>query len=377
MLLVLAIHWRRNHFSTAAIASGQVWLTRYMLAWQCLILAPLLTNKAVGQLSSDASSFEAVAPIFVARCLECHNSRELSGVLDLSCAQSAFRGGDSGSVITPHDPAGSPLWQRVSQSEMPPLRQGQPQPLPPTEIASLAAWITAGAPWPSERVLDIYERTSEMRAGRDWWSLQRVVRPALPIRRPGDATIVNPVDVFIDAARSDTHLSPAAPADARTWLRRVTYATTGLAPSLEDYERFLSDSHPGSRLREIDRLHASPRFGERFGRFWVDLVRYADTSGYERDQEKPFAWRYRDWVVDSFNSDKPYDRFIVQQLAGDQLDSVDEQSVLGTGFLRLGTWNDEPNDPEEYQYERLEDLVHVTSTAFLGLTVKFARCHDH
>ncbi|MCA9168126.1 MAG: DUF1553 domain-containing protein, partial [Planctomycetales bacterium] len=116
---------------------------------------------------------------------------------------------------------------------------------------------------------------------------------------------------------------------------------------------------------------------ERFARHWLDLVRYADTSGYERDQEKPFAWRYRDWVVDAMNADKPYDVFTREQLAGDQLEATKEEAVIGTGFLRLGTWNDEPNDPEEYQYERLEDLVHVTSTAFLALTVKCARCHDH
>ena len=127
----------------------------------------------------------------------------------------------------------------------------------------------------------------------------------------------------------------------------------------------------------VDRLLASSAYGERWARHWLDVVRYADTSGYERDQPKPFAWKYRDWVVQALNDDLPWDQFVRLQLAGDEVPDRSEQTVIATGFLRLGTWNDEPNDPEDYVYERLEDLVHTTSSAFLGLTVKCARCHDH
>ena len=142
-------------------------------------------------------------------------------------------------------------------------------------------------------------------------------------------------------------------------------------------ESFVRDDSPDAYERLVSRLLASPHFGERYGRYWLDLARFAETSGYERDQEKPGAWRYRDWVVRAFNQDKPYDRFVCEQLAGDEFPDRDIQTVIATGFLRLGTWNDEPNDPQDYKYERIEDLVHATTTAFLGMTVKCARCHDH
>jgi hypothetical protein len=160
-------------------------------------------------------------------------------------------------------------------------------------------------------------------------------------------------------------------------VRRSYYDVAGIPPPADELARALADDSADCYERLVDRLLASPRFGERFGRHWLDVVRFAETCGYERDQEKPQAWRYRDWVVKSLNEDKPYDRFILEQLAGDELSDRSEDSVIATGFLRLGTWNDEPNDPQEYKYERLEDLVHATSSAFLGLTVKCARCHDH
>ncbi|HND53852.1 MAG TPA: DUF1549 and DUF1553 domain-containing protein, partial [Pirellulaceae bacterium] len=148
-------------------------------------------------------------------------------------------------------------------------------------------------------------------------------------------------------------------------------------PTAEQLEEFASDPAPDAYQRQVDRLLASPHFGERWGRYWLDLARFAETCGYERDQEKPQAWRYRDWVVRMLNADLPYDRFALEQIAGDELPQRGEDQVVATGFLRVGTWNDEPNDAQEYKYERLEDMVNVTMTSFLGLTVKCARCHDH
>ena len=172
-------------------------------------------------------------------------------------------------------------------------------------------------------------------------------------------------------------MEPAPPTDRRTLIKRLSFDLLGLPPSFEEIEAFVSDQAPDAYERLVDRLLASPHFGERWARHWLDLVRYADTSGYERDQEKPGAWKYRDWVVRAINEDMPYSRFITEQLAGDELPDRNEQSLIATGFLRLGTWNDEPNDAEEYKYDRLEDLVGTTSTAFLGYTIKCARCHDH
>src|SRR6185436_15798974 len=145
----------------------------------------------------------------------------------------------------------------------------------------------------------------------------------------------------------------------------------------DEVEAFANNPAPDAYEKLVEKLLASPHYGERWGRHWLDVVRYADTCGYERDQEKPKAWMYRDWVIRAFNADVPYDRFVSEQLAGDEVPWRNEQSVIATGFIRLGTWNDEPNDPNEYKYERLEDMVHVASTSFLALTVKCARCHDH
>jgi len=317
-----------------------------------------------------------VAPIFVTRCLECHSAANVSGGLLLSTGESIRRGGDSGEVLIPGDPDGSPLFERVSHSEMPPPKNGRKQQIPNTEQQILRRWIAAGAPWPAGRKLDLYERTTAVRGGRDWWSLQPVIRPEIPALRSGSAG-PNPIDAFIRARLGEQGLSPAPEADRRTLIRRVYFDLVGLPPSAAQTEAFVRDDSPQAYEQLVDRLLDSPHFGERWARHWLDLVRFAETSGYERDQEKPGAWKYRDWVVNSINADKPYDRFVVEQLAGDELPDRTTDTVIATGLLRLGTWNDEPNDPEEYKYERLEDLVQVTSTAFLGVTVKCARCHDH
>jgi mono/diheme cytochrome c family protein len=318
-------------------------------------------------------TFDRVGEIFVQRCLECHNATERSGGLDLTDRDGLHAGGNSGPVIDPADPDESELLRRVREGEMPPRKQGRSRALPPAEVAALTAWVRAGADWPDGRVLDPFERTSETRAGRDWWSLQPITRPPIPAASSAD----NPIDAFIRAALAERGWEPAPEADRRTLIRRLSFDLTGLPPSFEEVEAFVADTRPDAYERLVDRLLASPHYGERWGRYWLDLVRYADTSGYERDQDKPFAWKYRDWVIAALNADMPYDRFITVQLAGDELADASAETVVATGFLRLGTWNDEPNDPQEYKYDRLEDLVHVTGTAFLGLTIKCARCHDH
>jgi hypothetical protein len=268
------------------------------------------------------------------------------------------------------------LLERLEKGEMPPKKKGKPQPLPKEEIGHLRNWIAAGAPWPVGRALDLFETTTAARAGRDWWSLQTIRRPTVPIRQARDR-ITNPIDAFVQASLAKRGWVAAPPADRRTLIRRVHFDLLGLPPTFEQVEAFAADETPNSYERLIDRLLASPHYGERWGRYWLDVVRYAETCGYERDQVKPNIWKYRDWVARAFNADMPYDRFVTEQLAGDELPDRSVQTVVATGFLRLGTWNDEPNDPQEYKYERLEDMVHATSTALLALTVKCARCHDH
>ncbi|QEG39297.1 DUF1553 domain-containing protein [Roseimaritima ulvae] len=328
--------------------------------------------------AADAAvDFESeIAPLLIRRCVECHQGSHPAGGLLLTTRQGLHAGGDSGPVLDLQHVNDSGLLQRVADGDMPPEKQGRSQQLPDEEIQLLRRWLANGASWPEDRELDYFERTNEMRAGRDWWSLQPVVRPDLP-ELEHQAPPDNPIDAFVWSKLESEGISPAPPADRRTLIRRVYYDLIGLPPSEAEIEAFLADDSPDAWPRLIDRLLEMPQYGERWARYWLDLARYADTSGYERDQEKPYAWKYRDWVVDAFNHDMPYDQFVRQQIAGDELPDRDQQSVIATGFLRLGTWNDEPNDSADYQYERLEDLVHTTSSTFLALTVKCARCHSH
>jgi hypothetical protein len=324
-----------------------------------------------------AVDFESdLAPLLIRRCVECHQGQDPSGGLLLTTREGLQAGGESGQVVDLQHVDESVLLQRVLEGEMPPEKQGRPQTLPDDEIKLIREWLADGAVWPDDRELDYFERTNDVRAGRDWWSLQPVVRPDIPrlLRLPQPE---NPIDAFVWAKLETKNIVPASAADRRTLLRRLYHDLIGLPPTEKEIQDFLADDTSDAWVRVIDRLLEMPQYGERWGRFWLDLARYADTSGYERDQEKPFAWKYRDWVVDAFNSDMPYDQFVMQQIAGDELPDRSEASVIATGFLRLGTWNDEPNDKLDYQYERLEDLVHTTSSTFLGLTVKCARCHSH
>ena len=325
----------------------------------------------------QAVDFEKeIAPIIVRRCLECHNSIDHQGGLDLTSLKSAIAGGDNESSI--QSAIGENfLLQRITSGEMPPEINGTPQPLPDEELALLTKWISAGANWPIERRLDYYEATTDSHAGRDWWSLRPVSNPTIPTSTNTPMGKAKAIDAFIKARLTNNNLTAAPPADKRTLLRRLHYDVTGLPPSPAAMTAFLANDNPAAYEVEIDKLLATHHFGQRWARYWLDLVRFADTCGYERDQLKPNIWKYRDWIIDAFNSDMPYDRFVRDQLAGDEVEYRDVQSVIATGMIRAGTWNDEPNDAADYVYTRLEDMVHTTTSAFLGLTVKCARCHNH
>ena len=302
-----------------------------------------------------------IAPLIAKRCLECHNKRDLKGDINLTTEVGFTKGTENGRLAL----------ELVTKGEMPPKVKGQQQKLPDAEIALLKRWVNAGVAWPSGRVLDPYESTTDVRGGRDWWSLQPVVRPAVP------RLAKHPVDAFIAAKLAKESMVSAVRAGRRTLVRRAYFDLTGLPPTPEQVEQFIRDPAPDAWSRLIDRLLASPRHGEHWARYWLDLVRFAETDGYERDKLKPNIWRYRDWVINAFNSDMPYTQFVAEQLAGDEVPNRTEQSVVATGMIRAGTWNDEPNDPNDYLYTRLEDMVHTSTSAFLGLTVKCARCHEH
>jgi hypothetical protein len=211
---------------------------------------------------------------------------------------------------------------------------------------------------------------------RGHWSFQPLVRPAVPQVARG-AWIRNPIDAFVLSGLEKAGLEPAPPAARATRLRRVFLDLIGLPPTPEELDAFLADTSSTAFERVVDDLLARPQYGERWARHWLDVVRYAETNGYERDGLKPQAWRYRDWVIDALNADMPYDRFLIEQLAGDEIEGSDAQSQIATTVLRLGPFDDEPADPLVDRYDQLDDIVGATAATFLGLTLRCARCHDH
>ena len=224
------------------------------------------------------------------------------------------------------------------------------------QIELLRQWIAEGAPFPKDEVIP--KKPSEH------WSFQPIQNPPLPA-----SAFVHPIDAFVSGQRE------AAPqANPLALLRRVHLDLTGLPPTIQEQENF---ARSGDLKVVIDDLLTRPEYGERWARHWLDVVRYADSNGYERDAEKPFVWRYRDYVIEALNKDKPFNRFVIEQLAGDELPKRSVETVTATGFLRLGHWDDEPADPAADRYDQLDDIVSTTGQAFLGLTIGCARCHDH
>ncbi|MBM3946959.1 MAG: DUF1549 domain-containing protein, partial [SAR202 cluster bacterium] len=289
---------------------------------------------AFSPVREDASArFELrVRPLLQRRCVSCHGPTVSQSGLRLDTAAGLKVGGRRGPAVIPGDPGSSRLFRAVSGRE-PNLKMPPEGALSPQERADLEGWIRAGAIWP--------ETTGgpprlKGDAARSHWSFlpMRSVRPPAT-RRSGWAR--NPVDQFILSRLEREKWEPAPAAGRRELLRRVTFDLTGLPPTPEEVQVFLTDGRPDAYERVVDRLLTSPRYGERWARYWLDLVRYADTNGYERDGEKPHSWKYRDYVIRSLNEDKRYDRFILEQLAGDELPDRSEETVTGTGFLRLGT----------------------------------------
>ena len=341
------------------------------------LLALLVVSSSAS--AADRPDFERdVAPILVQNCLECHYAAKPSGGLNMATEASLQKGGDSGAVIVPGKPDQSFLLDRIVQGEMPPPEHGKPRPLSTTAVNVLKTWIEAGAPWPKARELGLHEKAIDLDQARTFWSFQPVRRPAVPDVQHQDR-VANPIDRFIWKRLESAGIEMASPATPPTLLRRLALDLTGLPPTLAEQDRFLGDASPSAHAVLVDRLLASPAYGERWARHWLDLVRYADSNGYERDAAKPGVWRYRDYVIDSLNADKPYDRFVLEQLAGDELSDANIDTVIATGFHALGTWQDEvdPLEAAQYRADELDDMLRTTAQTFLGLTIGCARCHNH
>jgi mono/diheme cytochrome c family protein len=325
-----------------------------------------------------------VRPILKAHCFQCHGEGEtVKGKLDLRLRRFAAAGGDSGPAIEPGNADDSLLVERVESGEMPP---GEKQ-LSKDEISLLRRWITEGAvtarPEP-ETITDETDLTEEDRA---YWAFQPIRRPALPAVQAADR-IRTPIDAFLLSRLEREKLGFSPEADKITLLRRAKFDLLGLPPTVAEVERFLADDAPDAFERQIDRFLDAPQYGERWGRHWLDVAGYADSDGYsEKDLERKYAWKYRDYVIRAFNDDKPWIDFIVEQLAGDELlappyaNLSPEQAdkLIATGFLRMGPdgTGDGAVDQNLARNETIAETIKIVSTSLLGMTVGCAQCHNH
>ena len=370
----------------------------HLLAAPALMLA-LFARNSFGQADStpqvptaeQLQFFEAkIRPVLIETCVKCHGPEKQKSHLRLDSLKGALAGGDSGPAVVPGKPEESLLVLAIAHGDdapkMPPSKKLQ-KPV----VEDLTRWVAMGAPWtPGEgepaAASTAPAHSSKIRkqgqpiSGEDraHWAYQPIHRAALPpVSDPSWSK--NPIDAWVLAGLDAKGLTPNKPAAKIALIRRATYDLIGLPPTLAEVSQFVNDSRPDAEAYEalIDRLLASPHYGEKWGRHWLDLVRYAETNSYERDNPKPNAWRYRDYVIRSFNEDKPYDRFVREQLAGDEIPNAGPDPLIATGFYRLGIWDDEPTDRLQARYDSLDDIVATTGQVFLGLTVDCARCHDH
>ena len=380
-----------------------------------VLAAPVYAAEVPAFPAEDLEFFEKeVRPLLIGRCQKCHGAEQQKGSLRLDSRESVLQGGDTGPALVPGHPQQSELIQAINYDpsgyQMPP--EGK---LTAAEIAILTRWVELGAPWPAGTA------NAAARTAADWatefgrriehWSFQPLTHPRPPAVADS-SWCRTPIDRFLLSKLEAAGLPHAREADRRTWLRRVTFDVLGLAPTPAEIEGFLSDHEPGAHERVIERLLASPHFGERWGRHWLDLVRYAESRGHEFDYDVPNPWHYRDYVIRALNDDLPYNRFVVEHIAGDLLrepsaecpvSSVLEDrasslntghatrdtsarldpltganlSIVATGFWFFGEWVHSPVDIRQDEADRFENMIDVYSKTFLGLTVACARCHDH
>jgi len=343
--------------------------------------APAVKPAPAGTLSeAERVKFfqEQVRPILQDKCISCHSGEKAQSELRLTSREAVLKGGASGPAVSLQKPTESMILSAVNYDglKMPP--QGK---LPAKQIEVLTRWVAMGLPWATgdQASLEPKGHTGPPKVTPEtmkFWSFQPVRRPAVP-KVKNAAWVRNPIDAFVLARLEKEGLKPNAPATRQALIRRAYFDLTGLPPSFEDVQAFLADKSPNAWEKVVDRLLASPAYGEKWGRHWLDLVRYAETNSYERDGDKPNAWRYRDYVIKSFNDDKPYDQFVKEQLAGDEQSPRTPERLIATGYYRLGIWDDEPADPEQALYDDLDDIGKTTGEVFLGMTIGCARCHDH
>ncbi|HBL47887.1 PSD1 and planctomycete cytochrome C domain-containing protein [Gimesia sp.] len=348
--------------------------TLWLLSPSLLLLQPQFLPAAEAVAEKDKIDFlKQIKPLFQTKCYSCHGREVQEGGFRLDLKSRALEGGDSGRAITPGDSHNSELYHRISGTgdgdQMPP--EGEGTPLSKEELALVRRWIKQGASWP-----EVPDSNTGL-AGSDHWSFQPIKEVSLPEVQQTD-WVKNGIDTFILQKLEQEKVSPSEEADRSTLIRRIYLDLTGLPPSVDDWQKWNSDPNPNWYEKLVDHLLASPHYGERWARHWLDLARYADSDGYEKDRKRPHAWRWRTWVINALNQDLPFDQFSKQQIAGDLFPDPSLDELVATGFHRNTLINTEGGtDPEEDRVKRTVDRTNTLGSIWLGITVECAQCHTH
>ncbi len=342
-----------------------------------LVLTALAVGSPTAWAADDAQADKAVA-LLDSRCFKCHRhaAGKNKGGLVMDSLAGLTTGGDGGAALIPGDPAKSLFLQNILETDPEKMMPPKGDRLTKDEVALLQVWVKAGATWPKSRtkapVAGRYLPGTIGVKEKGWWAYQAVKLPELPAGKSA-----HPIDRFIDAPLAKEGLTPSAEADRATLIRRVTFDATGLPPTPEAVDAFVKSADPQAYEKLVDRLLASPAYGQRMARAWLDLVRYADSDGFRIDDFRPTAWRYRDYVIKAFNDNKPYDRFVQEQIAGDELFPGDPQALTALGYLRHWIYEYNNRDARGQWENILNDLTDTTGDVFLGAGMQCARCHDH
>ncbi|MDZ4852583.1 MAG: PSD1 and planctomycete cytochrome C domain-containing protein [Pirellulaceae bacterium] len=359
-------------------------MPKILCGWRWLVvIASVLGNtievRSESQVDAEGIAFfEAkIRPVLVQRCYECHsrNADDIEGGLLLDTREGLRLGGDSGTAVAPGEPSKSLLIAAIRYDglEMPPDSK-----LPDEDIANIERWIQMGAPDPRDGPAASDKPRIDLEKAREYWAFQSIANPELP-GIENRAWPRNSIDYFVLAKLEQVDLDPAKEADRFDLIRRVTFDLSGLPPTLQEIDDFIRDTNPDAYERLVDRLLASPRYGERWGQHWLDVVRFAETEGFEYDRTVPGVWRYRDYVVQAFNEGIAYDDFLREQIAGDEIDANDPRLMVAAGFHRLGAVRRNAGNQEVSgsRNEVLTERADIIGSAVLGLTIGCARCHDH
>ena len=349
-------------------------------------LAAAFSCGAAGPGAAELDFFEKkIRPVLVEHCYECHGAgaRKIKGGLRLDTREALLKGGDAGPALVPGEPDQSKLIEAIRYKNQD-LQMPPKSPLRPEQVRDLEQWVKMGAPDPrtAAPMKLAAKRSPTIEEGRKFWSFQPIAAPAVPKVPSSKFKVQSPVDNFILAKLDEKKLKPAPPADRRTLLRRATFDLIGLPPTPAELDAFLADNSPEAFAKVVERLLNSPQYGERWGRHWLDVARYADSNGLDENVAFGNAWRYRDYVVNAFNQDKPFDRFIIEQLAGDLLPptesvAVKHERLTALGFLCIGPKLLAEADKVKLEMDLIDEQIETLGRAFMGITLGCARCHDH